>query len=262
VADLVPFARREQTANCFNALIEGAWLEFISRKVTMDDDEWLWLVGQLEWVGDWGEASHMTIHHLTELHGKELRKIPLGWFVDLLLKRDVRMPVFDDRSIRETFMPYDSPLLQLIEKPSGDTPEARESFARLIDAEWRSPEAPHALPWLVARLDPTGAVVPSLVIERLNRIEPPNRKSVARWARFAGHYRAGTAAWNAIAEAVCRLAAKSEQEDPHEYYSLLRWQEPEAWWGSPDQVAPRWIQAVANAKQALDGTPEGHPLHD
>ena len=94
VARFVPLTQREQTANCFNALVEGAWLESHSRKETLPDDRWLWLVGLLEWVGDWDGASHMTIHQLTELHGKADNKIPLRWFAELLSRRDFAVGCF------------------------------------------------------------------------------------------------------------------------------------------------------------------------
>ncbi len=191
---------------------------------------------------------------------KPYPKFSSPWFVDVVLRRRERLlPLLGrERDVFEIdeavwIITPDLPLLDVVSPLTSGAVGGhdRSAIESLLALTHEQQSVSHYLAAVVARLDPSGVLVPDLVCSRLQSLRNPSWQDIAVWADYASAYPFNSDAWRRISIVACSLVTGFSATDAEAVFSHLAQHQTGPWSGGAGVVHERWSDAVETAKKLL-----------
>ena len=101
-------------------------------------------------------------------------------------------------------------------------------------------------------VDPTGRVLPDLMVAQMADLEEPIGQSVLEWSALAGHYRFNSLAWRQIAIASCRTIGKLTKRERNAMYVSLCPQGVPSSQFKVGEMDPQYLSDLDQRQRELD----------
>ena len=219
----------------------------------IQEDIFLWLVNLLlNYVPSVRLSSNLFWSDLLYLKEKKLKsKFTIKDFVDVLEKRLKLIKEKNDQSWKNIFL--DDEFLKFIEQIDTSSGDTQSSMERLLNFNNHESLLHYTLPKIVAKLDPTGILIPSMIVKRIQDKKLKDIPLEYEWTRYAGYYHTNSEPWRMIAKIACNVAVtKNKQEKKHIFSSLLYHGIQTFKGGGYGEVPPYYYEQVKEAELDFD----------
>ncbi|HLP48088.1 MAG TPA: hypothetical protein VK469_19245 [Candidatus Kapabacteria bacterium] len=218
------------TTGYYIALVQGIWYRTIFSKTFTFEfprDFFKWLVGLLNQIPDLDKIDNLFMNKPLEIKKKTGEKLDVCWLYSFvkervekiengILKNGKHLP------IHSTIFNFIRPILNAEELD--DTITA--SFKGLLQFYNHGSMLKFSLPDILANLDPSGIILPDLIVKKLKECNFQNQEDVTNnegldLIRYAAYYQINSAPWRTIAIETCKLIHELDSDQRKKIYSAL-----------------------------------------
>jgi hypothetical protein len=238
----------EQIGHAVNALVEAVyWAIRDIDQTGAPDGLGQWLLDQVLRMPDMDSADDMFHWRINEVL-KRVGRLPVTWLPNALKRRRDMETVEGHEKVHALSRHALSSFITTPISPAevGDK-NITKAVSDLVDLVEDSGTIGYYLPNILQTVDPEGFLIPSEIARRFEMAAGD-----AKWpfARIAGEYTIGTAAWRTIAKPVISCALEASDRRP--LFRLLTDQSPKAWSSSIGEVPQLFLENVQSARQFLN----------
>jgi hypothetical protein len=253
------------TANSYIALVKGIWYR---TKFSNDfpfefpHDFFKWLVGLLKQVPDLDKIEKVFEYELKEIQKKTEEELDVCWFNSFLKERveKIEKGILKNGkffSFHTRIFNHIKPILSAEEVTDAKT----ASFKGLLEFYNHESMLKYHLPEILTNFDPTGIILPDLVVVKLKDCDfqqqaDPTENEGFKLIRYAAYYPINSAPWRTIAIETCKLIHELDSDKRKKIYSALLNKHYSTLTGRGNALSTHCLNAVKEAKKNLEDESE------